>query len=566
MKKIYLLLFFIILGISFVLSQKDCNYINALEDLISKQQIQDKNILGYLEDNYSIDNPKIILNPYYINPLSALIIFNTEEKETIEVLVNDKHYQDIEGTSFIIPIIYLREDYNNKITIINSKKEYTYFLKTDKIISTNISMKSSSNSEYLVSSPNSDVKHSIFDSSGNLIWYLDLDSSDFLEEYDDFSFLIGVEETKEIGSVIIQNGIYIIDYLGHIIKRIDTSYGYHHEVVLKDNSAYLLGSKGNIPLNLIYELDLNNGNILSEYDVYEILVRENPEIKPYLDTLKNGFFINSIDYLDDSLLISIRNLNTIMCLDTKYKNIKWILSSSKEIKKYYPQYLKEIDLKLQGNHHAKFINSNKISVFNNGYDYSGTNEPTNASAFIYDLSKNKIAKQYSIDKYAYAYGSIEVASTTIINYAYLLKDLKEDPQNISNTYSEIVEYSQDKVITKLTIDAPIYRAKIININIPKTYTIKEYTYLSNYEEVNVPKITNPKDINNILKIYNNSIETTISDDVYKELIVVFKGKKQYNIRYQKSKTYFSIEDGYYDIYLYMDDNWYKVEEGVKIGE
>lgn len=567
MKKIVLLIIFIITILVVIPYNHDNDYLVAEDDLISKQNKQDEKVLEYIEDNYTIDNSKIIINPYYINPLSALIIFNTPNNIDLEILLNDEEYQTIENEKeFIIPIIYLKEDYNNKITLRANNEEYNYYLKTDKLIETNISINSNKNSKYLVSSPNSDIKHSIFDAKGNLIWYLDLDSSDFLEEYDDESFIIGVEETKENANVVTQSGIYIIDYLGKIIKRIDTEYSYHHEAIFKDGYAYLLGTKGNIPMNLIYKLNLDDASIQDEIDIYELLIAENPQIKTYLDTLTNGLFINSLDYLDGNLLISIRNLNTVMSINSKNSNINWIITNSKEMKQYFSKYIKETKVKLLGNHHAKFIDKNTISIYNNGYDYSKEYENTYASGIVLDITNSKaiIKSNYPIKKYSYAYGSIEVGDTTLINYSYLLKDSKRDPQELANTYSEIIEYKQNKIITKLKIDAPIYRAKIFSIKKQKKYSIKEYTYLNNYD-IKLSKSRQFQNMNNILKISNNSLETTISDDVYKELIIVFKGKEKYNIKYQKTKTYFSVEDGIYDVFISMDNKWYKLDTKIKIG-
>lgn len=290
------LLFLISIIFAGIFPLKQDNYQSVEEDLISKQARQDELILEYMQDAYSLDNPKIIINPYIISPLTALIIFNTPGDIDLEVFLNDEEYQVIKNAKeFIIPIIYLKENYNNKITLKTNNKEYVYYLKTDKLVETKVSIKTSENKNYLVSSPNSDIRHSIFDSKGNLIWYLDLDSSDFIEEYDAESFIIGVEETSEYANVSTQNGIYIVDYLGKIIKRIDTKYNFHHEVIVDGEFAYLLGTKGNIPMNLVYKMNLNNGNILDEIDIYELLINENKQIKPYLDTLKSGMFINSLD-------------------------------------------------------------------------------------------------------------------------------------------------------------------------------------------------------------------------------------------------------------------------------
>ena len=53
--------------------------------LVEKQNEKDYNTEGY-----TIDNPNVVLNPYDISPLSALVLFETEQEETVKVTIKGK--------------------------------------------------------------------------------------------------------------------------------------------------------------------------------------------------------------------------------------------------------------------------------------------------------------------------------------------------------------------------------------------------------------------------------------------------------------------------------------------
>lgn len=76
-------------------------------------------------------NPLVILNPYAISPLSALILFNTEERVTTTISVQGKELAgNVEkvfsaNTTHILPVLGLYADYKILLPLllaINSKK------------------------------------------------------------------------------------------------------------------------------------------------------------------------------------------------------------------------------------------------------------------------------------------------------------------------------------------------------------------------------------------------------------------------------------------------------------
>ena len=112
------------------------NIVEIKENLtLSQEKIENY----FKSSGYTIDNPNIILNPYAISPLTALVIFETEEEVEPTVIINGKD----ENTTFTntfetnkihyLPIYGLYPDYNNEIIIKHGDVSKTIYIKTDKL-------------------------------------------------------------------------------------------------------------------------------------------------------------------------------------------------------------------------------------------------------------------------------------------------------------------------------------------------------------------------------------------------------------------------------------------------
>lgn len=563
MKKIIVVILFIFLStLIFVCKQSNNDEsILASDDLISKQKLVDSYIKVMSDENFTIDNPCIINNPYFISPLTSLLIFNSDKNISIDIFVNDKFYKNISDTKFIIPIVYLYEDYNNKIDIVLNGDKYTYYIKTEKINSSLIETKKNSNFKLLASSTK--MKHFMMDGDGRIIWYLDLDTQGFIEPMLKDSFLIGTEESVVKRDVSNFTGIYEIDYLGKIRKRIDTSYGYHHEIkYIGENRALVLGSK-DYPMDILYELDISSGNIVSSIDIHELLSCGDEDILNYLRDIDYGIETNSIDYLNGNILLSLRNINTIIELAYQKKEINYIVTNNEFIKKNLSGKKKVYEYPLMGQHNAKYINETTISLYNNGYDHL-INKDTSSYGTILKVEDDiKELKRYENEKkYSYAFGSMEYGDVTVVNYPYMYKDNVKNKFTYDEYYSNLVIYDDKKEVAKYKINDNVYRARVFDFDLSSTYQVSEYKYIGNIKRENV-KVKKWKYFEGELDITNNSIELFI-DTLNKDIEVIFKSKNTYVLDYLNTKTFFSIEEGIYDIYIKIDDEIFKYKDTVKI--
>ena len=98
---------------------------NEVENVVSlmEKQIQDENKLEI--SGYTLDDPNVVLNPYEISPLTALVIFETDEEVSPEVTIHGDSdlttytHTFAKGTEHYLPIYGLYAGRENKVTIIN---------------------------------------------------------------------------------------------------------------------------------------------------------------------------------------------------------------------------------------------------------------------------------------------------------------------------------------------------------------------------------------------------------------------------------------------------------------
>ena len=133
---------FIINNFLFFLILKKENYKKA-ENIESLVERQDKITNNLKIDGYTFENPNIIINPYEISPLTALVIFKTEEN--VEIKVTIKGIDELstfthtfeKGREHYLPIYGLYADYNNEILMeydLNGEhKSKIINIKTDKL-------------------------------------------------------------------------------------------------------------------------------------------------------------------------------------------------------------------------------------------------------------------------------------------------------------------------------------------------------------------------------------------------------------------------------------------------
>lgn len=226
------------------------------DNIIDRQNEQIEYLKSY---GYTLDNPNVILNPYDISPLTALIIFETDDVVPVSITVvgknSDNSYtKDFEKSKVhYIPVYGLYADYNNKIIIKCQNTEKVVEIKIEKLPKELSSTKTNNTGETLFIAD--DNLPYALDKDGEVRWYLTKKYTGKIEKLSNDNLFLGSDKKDEND---LYNSILEIDLLGKIYKEYKIDEGYTGSYIELENS-YLILSKD------LLEIDKQNGEIITRY-------------------------------------------------------------------------------------------------------------------------------------------------------------------------------------------------------------------------------------------------------------------------------------------------------------
>lgn len=207
---------------------------------------------------YSIDNPNVIINPYGNSPLTAIVMFETEEYSNVELIIKSKNgtedikYKFDKDKYHIIPIYGLYADYNNTIVIKSENKEKTINIKTDKLPDDFKYTHEIVNKNFTFY--NSNYPYAI-DSKGDVRWYLNRHYYGNITVFDNASIIIGSDRYDDDGNTV---SFYKMNLLGKIYNEYILEEGYYGYNTMHDGNILVLSKK-------LLLIDIQTGEIISEY-------------------------------------------------------------------------------------------------------------------------------------------------------------------------------------------------------------------------------------------------------------------------------------------------------------
>ena len=280
MKKMYI---FIIIFIVFILLVTVVgsiivmgnNSVSKSKDILNVQSNKEVyfNVYGY-----DIDNPNVIVNPYGNSPLTALVMFTSDNYSEVYITVKGKYDNDINYTFakdkyHLIPIYGLYADYDNTVIIRCEGSEKVINIKTNSLPE---DFTFSENMNYVnYSFYNVNYPYAI-DSYGDVRWYLNKHYYGNVTVIDNSIILIGSDSYNEEQDASIS--FYRMNLLGKI----------YAEYLLSD---YYYGLNGIYEDNIIIKsdkylvMDLQTGNVLKELSEVDDSVFGRNEFDLYFNTL-----------------------------------------------------------------------------------------------------------------------------------------------------------------------------------------------------------------------------------------------------------------------------------------
>lgn len=586
---------------------KEVSY--AITKTIKTQQAINEELEGYLNDeNFTLENPKVILNPYKISPLSAIVIFSTNNKESYKVYINSVLFTNMESSKkHSIPIYGLLAETENVIKLVSSNnKEKEIIIKTDKAndinkMEVNVSKGTLNDELYFFAGPMK-TGASAYDKKGNLRWYLTERYTMDFEWLDNGHFLVGINE----GSVHDRKiGFVEMDYLGKIYNYYVSQNGYEFEFQILSNGNYMMAG-GNDAIfyshPYVYEINNKTGKKESYIDIYDIFTKIDPDIntaKLNWTIIRNAFSYNEET---DELVVSLRGLNAVVCFDYTKKELKWIFANPGFFSEKFDKYMVTLESGRypKGQHSISFTKEGYIGFINNdydrinGYEAGGKDlvsdwEGIYETAEIYKIEDKKATLVWSfgdnMDIFGQLYGSFtELENTRLVNFGFVMNNdyrykkgatLSESESTTKYSHALIYEVDKEKnILFKATIADAKYRAfkhslynettmntdvsklKIMN-TINKTKLDKVYT-----KDI-IEDLIEAKQFENTFIFTKNVIETNYVFNKTDKINVILVGEKNtsYIFEYKnENKTHINLYNinlkGKYSVYLVINGVYY----------
>ncbi|WP_168169748.1 aryl-sulfate sulfotransferase [Candidatus Izimaplasma sp. ZiA1] len=396
-----LLIGFLFIGLSTQSSKLIANQLT-----LSEVQRNISNELQSASTNRTFDDPFVKLNPYNISPLTALVIFETELEERIEVTVKGKDdassitFTTDKATSHIIPVYGLYDDFNNEIVlkrIDNNQLEKILIIRTaessylNETVSSVQTTKEFMNQRLMVYMPPNGSPYAL-DLNGDLRWYLNVNVNSETKILENNHFLFGSERTNIFENIKV--GFYEMDFLGKIYNEYTMLNGYSGKFLELPNNQYLVLSSDNDKINnVLAVVDKTSGRALKNIKISDYISEDfyKNELWTTIDYYKiNGL---ALDEENDLLFISLQARDLILALDSNDYSLQFIIGD-----KTLQESLnvdKTLFLDPQGDNFEWFKGQSSIDITSNQeliiFDnkYSSDDTPKTSRVVKYEIDKEQ---------------------------------------------------------------------------------------------------------------------------------------------------------------------------------
>lgn len=563
-RKIVIIVLIVILVFSFgtflVLNDLTTNTkeVELVSSLIEKENKLEDDFPKELKD---IDNADVIVNPYEISPLTALIIFKTEEEVSPKVTIEGDdelstyQYTFDKDTKHYLSIYGLYPDRDNTVVVEygDVRKEITIkteALPDDFVLPTSVDGdKSELSNDLYFFTPSSKGYTCAYDVNGSVRWYLTTNSIWEINRLDNGHLMVSTE--RLVNSPYYMTGLYEMDMLGKIYKEYSLPGGYHHDYFEMENGNLLVASddfnsgEGTVE-DYIVELDRETGKVVKSFDLKDILNMEDGKSENWIEY--DWFHNNSVwyDEATNSITLSGRHQDAVINIDYDSGDLNFIIGDptnwSEEYQKYFFTPVGD-DFEWQWSQHAAMITpEGYVFIFDNGNNKSKIEdeyvpaEDSYSRGVMYKIDTDNMTIR-QVFEYGKERGS-EFYSPYISDVDYLDKDHyiihsggivyvdgknSNQPAGISGAdklVSDTVEYKDDEVIFEIILPTNNYRVEKMSLYPEKVdFTLDEAVSVGSLGETEVTSselgfILNSKDFKDIEKEHDISITKEVDRLVF----------------------------------------------------
>ncbi len=555
--------------------------VTSESSIITKQHKIESTTLA--SSDYTFEDPEVILDPYGISPLTALIVFETKDLTTPAITVVGKDENTTITNTFkpgkvhYLPVYGLYPNKDNEVILTVNGESKTIHIQTealpdDFVLPTNVvANKDALNNEMYFVTPSSVGYTAAYDVNGDVRWYL---TDHFVWDIQRLSNgHIMLSTNRLINSPYYMTGLVEMDLLGKIYYEYNLPGGYHHDVYEMPDGDLLVASdnfeNGTVE-DYIVEVDRETGNIIKKFDLTKILPTEEGDNEDY-STEYDWFHNNAVWYDEktNSITLSGRHKDAVVNIDYDTEELNWIIGDptnwSKDMQKYFFTPIKNNFTWQYAQHAAMILPNGNVFLFDNGNNKSKISKnaidanDNYSRGVIYNINTSKMTieetwqygKELGSSFYSPYISDVDYLGTNhyIIHsgghseYEGKVNNQPAGLTKFDTLKSTTVEVLNNKEIFKMDLPTNTYRVEKLSLYANDTYTINKGVSLGTLGTTETVKnntiLLFNKDGKDIIEKYNLKFtkeedrlvvtgKFLKSDEVYVILDNVFN-KKTYNM-------------------------------------
>ncbi len=308
----------------------------------------------------SLEEAHIVIDPYLINPLSALVLFKTSDALEPTMTIHGKRNERENivkkfpaGTSHILPVVGLYEGIETKVTITLSNNESkTFFIKAKELpkdINRCLNIMTSMDyfgTDIMILSPAGKNLPIGVDYKGDIRWLLTIPTMFDVKRLRNGNILTGSHRYSRMPYCSV--GMFEMTLVGKIVKEYRMPGNYHHDQwEMRDGNLLALSqdySAGNTTVeDMIELLDRETGKLLRTWDFKDFLPQDqggSGSQDPHDWFHNNALWVNEDK---QEIILSGRHQDAIVCFNYEGNNgkgeLKWIIGNpegwSEDMQKYF---------------------------------------------------------------------------------------------------------------------------------------------------------------------------------------------------------------------------------------
>lgn len=327
------------------------------EHLITRQNKAEKEFLAAFEsEKPTLENAHVLVNPYLINPLCALILFKTDKPAAATLTIHGKRndrenivHAFPEGTSHALPVVGLYEGVVTRVTVeLSTGESKTFEIQAQPLPedvcrcrNINTSMDYFGNN-FMFLTPAGKNLPTAYDYMGDIRWLLTVNTMFDIKRLKNGNIMTGSQRFCRMPYNA--TGLVELNLLGKIYKEYRMPGNYHHDhFEMPDGNILALTqdfSNGSTTVeDMIALLDRETGEVLRTWD-YKTFLPQNVGGSGSQDA-HDWFHNNALWYnpKNNTITISGRHQDAVVNFDYETSKLNWIIGDPEgwpeDMQKYF---------------------------------------------------------------------------------------------------------------------------------------------------------------------------------------------------------------------------------------